>query len=142
MAVLVIVGVALSSVVPSCIDRINRANYEKMINEMTSIAQACIDYYNSQYPNTWPTGINQLAPRYIYQPVISSPWGGNYGLAFGNNLVTVSTTIPTGIAQKNPEGPMINVIAGTGGDQISIAQSVANEGIGRAQYEKKYLYSQ
>jgi hypothetical protein len=71
-----------------------------------------------------------------------NPWGWSYGLSFQNNLVVVSTTIPSGIAQKNPEGPMLNVVTGTSSDQISIALSVPNEGIGRAQYEKKYIYNQ
>lgn len=142
MAVLVIVGVLLSSVIPSCIDRINRAKYEKMINEMTSIAQASIDYYNSQYPNAWPTTISQLAPKYLYQAVTSSPWAGNYILNFQNNLVVISTTIPPGIAQKNPEGPLLNVIPGASGDQINVALSVPNESTGMMQYEKKYIYNQ
>ena len=60
------------------------------------------------------------------------------------NLVVVSSIIPSGIAQKNPEGPMVNVnnIIGTNTDQISIGLSVPNEGIGMVQYEKKYLYNQ
>ena len=141
MAVLVVVGILLSAVIPRCIDRINRAKYEKMIGEMTSIAQASIDFYNSQYPNAWPTDTGQLAPKYIYSAVLSSPWGGNYEVSFRNNLIIVSTTIPSGIAQKNPEGTMLSVLTGVSGDQISIAQSVSNEGIGRVQYEKKYLYN-
>jgi type II secretory pathway pseudopilin PulG len=142
MAVLVIVGAILSSVIPGCIDRINRAKYVKMINEMTSIAQASIDFYTSQYPYVWPTSTSQLAPAYMYQAVTLSPWGGNYELAFQNNLAEVSTTIPAGIAQKNPEGQILNVVNGPSGDQISIALSVPNAGIGRVQYEKKYRYNQ
>jgi hypothetical protein len=109
---------------------------------MTSIAQASIDFYSSQYPNAWPTSIGQLAPKYMFQAVTLNPWGGNYGLSFQNSLVVVSTTVPSGIAQKNPEGPMLNVVIGAGVDQISIALSVPNEGGGRAQYEKKYTYNQ
>jgi type II secretory pathway pseudopilin PulG len=159
MAVLVIAGVLLSSVIPTCIDRINRAKYEKMINEMTSIAQASIDYYNSQYhdpsqPNAswWPSDLSQLAPKYLFQTITTNPWGERYSLSFPNNsltmkttnLVVVSSIIPSGIAQKNPEGPMVNVnnIIGTNTDQISIGLSVPNEGIGMVQYEKKYLYNQ
>ena len=143
MAALVIVGVILSSVIPSCIERINKANYEKTIDEMSSLAQASIDYYRSQYPNAWPTNISQLAPKYIYKAVTSTPWGDVYGLRFQNNLVIVSTSIPSGIAQMDQgEGAMLSVVTNTSGDQISIAQSVPNEDIGRLQYEKKYFYNQ
>ena len=142
MTILVILGILLSAVIPGWVDRINKAKYEKTISEMTSIAQASIDFYSSQYPNVWPISINQLVPQYLYQAVSSSPWGGNYALNFQNNLIVVSTTIPTGIARNNPEGPMLNVTAGMNGDQINISQSVPNEGIGRVQYEKKYQYNQ
>ena len=138
----------MSYVIPICTERINRAKYEKTIGEMTSIAQASIDYYDSHYPKVWPVNISQLAPHSVGMPnylnyaVTSSAWGVPYALSFQNNLVLVSTTIPSGIAQKNPEGPMLSVVTVSGGDQISISQSVPNEGIGRLQYEKKYLYNQ
>jgi len=155
LAILAIAGVLLSSIIPICIDRINRAKYEKMINEMTSIAQACIDFYNSQYPNAWPDPTrwaSQLAPsafgaiKYLDNAVTTNPWGNPYVVNFPNNpltggpagLVTISTTIPLGIAQDNPEGAMLNVVNGT----VSIARSVPNEGIGMVQYEKKYIYKQ
>jgi type II secretory pathway pseudopilin PulG len=142
MAVLVILGVLLSYVVPNCIDRINRAKYEKTINEMTSISQASIDFYNSQYPNAWPMSISQLVPQYMLQAVTSSPWGGSYELSFEHNLAIVSTTIPSGIVSMNPQGPMFNIVTGASGDQISIAESVPNESTGRLEYEKKYTYNQ
>jgi hypothetical protein len=132
--------------------RITRAKYEKMISEMTSIAQACVDYYHSQYPPAWPSTIGQLAshtagvPDYLNNAVTSSPWGGQYTLNFPNNgqgnLVVVSTMIPTGIAQLRPDGSLLNVVTAAGGDQVSVGQSVPNEGIGRLQYEKKYIYDQ
>ena len=151
VAILSIILMLLASVIPVCVDRINRAKYEKMINEMTSIARASIDYYRSQYPNTWPDPNNwasQLAPnsvaatKFLFNAVTSCPWGNNYSLSFQNNLVQVSTTIPSGIAEKNPEGPLLNVVTGPSTDQISIALSVPNEVVGRVQYEKKYLYNQ
>ena len=142
ISVLVILGMLLSFVIPNSVDRINRAKYERMINEMTSIAQASIDFYNAQYPKAWPKDISQLAPKFMCFAAIFSPWGEVYELSFQNNLVVVSTKIPAGIAQNNPEGPMLNVVTGVGGDQISLAQSIPNEGIGRVQYEKKYLYNQ
>ena len=144
VAVLIILGVLLSCLVPNYVDRINRAKYEKMINEMTSIAQASIDYYKSQYPNAWPLDIGHLAPKYMYNTVLLNPWGNSYSLSEPNNgqsgLIIISTIIPPGIAQKNPEGALL--ITSSSGDQVSIAQSVANEGIGRLQYEKKYTYHQ
>jgi len=148
ITVLVILGLILSSVIPICIDRVNRAKYEKMINEMTSIAQASIDFYNSQYPNTWPTDINQLAPKYMNYAVNSNPWGNGYTLNEPNNgnsgLVQVSSVIPSGVVENNPQGPMVmvNALSGTSDETVSIAQSVTNEGIGRLQYEKKYTYNQ
>ena len=150
---LTIIGVLLSYVVPICVVRINRAKYDKMINEMTSIAQASIDYYNAQYhdpknPNaSWPPDINHLAPLYMFQPVIASPWGSSYVLSTpgnsinSNDLAQVSTIIPSGIAENNSEGSMVNVTPVGDGDQISITLSVTNEGLGMAQYEKKYLYN-
>lgn len=152
IVVLMILGLILSALIPGIIDRIDRAKYEKMINEMTSIAQASIDFYNSQYPNSWPTNIGQLVPKYLFQNNNTSPWQGSYVLSFPNNtftlnttnLVVVSTIIPSGIANMNPEGSMVSInrVSGTNTDQISIALSVPNEGIGMAQYEKKYLYNQ
>ena len=138
-AVLVIGTVMLSYVVPNCIERINRAKYEKTVNEMTSIAQASIDFYISQYPRAWPTDISQLAPKHMFQGVTLNPWGRRYGpLVFQNNLVIMTTTIPPGIVPLDPVGVMVKMGAGPNNDDlVSIAQSVPNEGIGRLQYEKK-----
>jgi len=144
MAVLVIMGVILSSLIPGWIDRINRANYEKMINEMTTIAQASIDYYNSQHPNVWPTGISDLTSTYMYiktEPL--NPWGRSYVLTTPNssnnykNLVQVSTAIPPGIVQMNPEGQMVTVVPGVANNdgQVSIVLSAPDEGRGWLQYE-------
>jgi len=151
-AVLAILGALLAYVLPICSQRIIMAKYERMINEMASIAQASADYYSSHYPKAWPVNIAQLAvntigrPNYLNSAVTSSPWGGRYILSFPNNgqgnLVAVSTTIPTGIAQLNTLGPLLSVVTNAGGDQVSITQSVPNEGIGRVQYEKKYIFNQ
>ena len=43
-AILFIIGVILSMVIPNYVNRINNANYEKTVNELTAIAQASIDY--------------------------------------------------------------------------------------------------
>lgn len=51
-AVLFILGAIFSMVIPNYIGRINNANYEKTVNELTAIAQASMDYFISK--GSWP----------------------------------------------------------------------------------------
>jgi len=141
VAVLIIVGVLLSYLVPGWIERVNRAKYEKMLLEMKSIAQAGIDYYNAQ--DQKPLGVMDLKllfttkgpQKYLSNPLVVSPWGKAYVLDFENNLVIVSTSIPAGITFSNTDEGVMQSVRG---DQISIAQTVPGPSIGRLEYEKKF----
>jgi len=136
-AVLFIVGVILSMVIPSYISRINQAKYEKTVNELTALTQAAIDYYNLE--GTWPdTGAwaRELSPKFIAHAVISSPFGRPYNIIGVNNMVTASVLIPTGIGQKNEESPLLEIIPQSSGaqDLIKVTQIVKNEFTGRLNY--------
>jgi len=134
-AILLIIGVILSMVMPNYIGRINNANYEKTVNELTAIATACVDFFISR--GSWPTGTSQLAPQFMPRTVTSSPFGTNYQITCVNNMVTASVLIPAGIAQKNPQGPLLVIINQGTQDQIAISQIVKNELTSRLHYDLK-----
>jgi len=72
--------------------------------------------------------------------VTSSPFGTNYQMTCVNNMATVSVLIPSGIAQKNPQGQLL-VINNQGlQDQIAISKTIKNELTSRLSYELKYVY--
>ena len=133
-----IVGAVLSMVISSYINRINNANYQKTVNELTVIAQASVDYFNSV--GSWPTQVSQLAPQFIPNTVTSSPFGTNYQISSVNSVGTVSVLIPSGIAQNNPQGPLLVIIHQGNQDQIEISQTVKNELTSRLNYDLKYIY--
>jgi len=138
MAILLIIGVIFSMVMPNYIGRINNANYEKAVNELTAIAQASVNFFISR--GAWPTGISQLAPEFMPHAVTSSPFGTNYQMTSVNNMVTVWVLIPAGIAQKNPQGPLLVIKAQGAQDQIEISQTVKNELTSRLSYDLKHVY--
>lgn len=132
-AVLLIIGVILSMVVPNYVYRINTAKYEKTVNELTAIAQASIDYFNMM--GSCPPGTSQLAPEFMPNAVTSSPFGTTYlPPACSNNMVTVSVLIPSGIAPKSPQGQLGVIIHQGKQDQIEISQIVQNEVASRLSY--------
>jgi len=137
-AVLLIIAVILSVVVPNYVNRINNANYEKTVNELTAIAQASVDFFFSR--GSWPAEVSQLAPEFMPHAVVSSPFGTSYQIIppiSGNNMITVSVLIPTGIAQKNPQGPLLVIKTQGAQDQIEISQTVHNELTSRLNYDLK-----
>ena len=139
--ILFIVGVILSMVIPNCIGRINRAKYEKTVNELTAIAQASVDYYISQ--GAWPTEISQLVPQFMPQAVTFSPFGTMYQINTVNvpyNMATISVLVPAGIAQKNPEGQLLEINNEGPQDQIEISKTVQNEFTSRLNYQLNYVY--
>jgi hypothetical protein len=125
---------------PNYIGRIDRAKYERSVKELTSIAKASVDYFNSE--GAWPAGVSQLAPEFMPSAVTSSPFGTNYQIAGVNDMVTVSVLIPTGIAQKDPQGALRVIVNQGNRDLIEITQQLPNEFSGRLEYEKKYQYMQ
>ena len=144
-----IVCVLLSMVMASYKIRIDKARLEQTVTEMMAIAQASIDYYNSQYPKVWPANTSQLAshtvgaPNYMYNAVTSSPFGGKYQIIIGlNNSVTISTTVPSGLAEHYYQGALLEILPGNSQDTIEITQQLPNEFSGRLEYENKYLYQQ
>lgn len=134
----VIIGCILTVVMTNNIERIRQAQFQKTVTEMTTIARASIDYYLSQ--GVCPTDIGQLSPVFIPQPVTSSSFGSDYQINCTVNTVSVSDLIPSGLAQKNPEGPLLQVSAAGGQDNITITQIMPNAFTGRLLYDKKYLY--
>jgi len=143
---MVIIGILLVTIMSNGIDSINRAKYQATVREMEFIAQAAIEYYSSSSSDraqlTWPASISSLAPRYIPQTVSFSPLGGKYFLTFGNNSVTVSTTIPKGLLLDPAEGCFLNITPVPTGQQISVTQSIPNEFSGRLDYDLQYLYKE
>jgi type II secretory pathway pseudopilin PulG len=133
-----IVGAVLSMVISSYVNRINNAKYQRTVNELTVIAQSSVDYFNSE--GSWPTQVSQLAPEFMPNAVTSSPFGTNYQITFVNKLGTVSVLIPSGIAQNNPQGPLLEIIHQGNQDQIEISQTVKNELTSRLNYDLKYVY--
>ena len=137
-AVLFVVGVILSMVISNDVNRIQNANYQRTVNELTVIAQASVDYYISQ--GSWPVGTSQLVPQFMARAVTSSPFGTNYQMSCVNNVVTASVLVPAGIAQKNPWGRLLMVNNQGAWDQIEISQTVGNEITSRLSYDLKYVY--
>jgi len=125
-----IVCMILSMVMANYKIRVDKAKLERTVKEMTAIAQASQDYYNSQ--GSWPADPSVLSPPvsqrtaanyYMYAPVVFSPFGSKYQINGLNNTVTVSTTVP-----------------GMPNDTISITQGLPNESTGKLKYENKYVY--
>jgi len=141
---LFIVGMLLSMVIANGIDRVNKAKLEKTVNEMMVIAQASLDYYNSQ--GTWPGTPGDLVPTYMNAAVILSPFRNSYLINYQSNgqsnTVIVSTTVPTGLAKSYYQGILLQVLPGFPMDTVSVTQQLPNEFSGRLEYEKKYRYLQ
>lgn len=140
IAVVAIVGVLLSMVLASYRTRVDKARLEESVNEMMSIAQASLDFYNSQ--GYWPMSPSDLSPTYMYEAVTSSPFGGKYQINGLNNMATISTIVPSGLAQNYYQGTLLQILPGASGDTISVTQRLHNEFSGRLEYEKKYTYQQ
>jgi prepilin-type N-terminal cleavage/methylation domain-containing protein len=147
--VLAIAGVLLVTIISNYTNFMNRAKFQATVKEMGSIAEAAVDYYNSSnnpndslnpQPLTWPADVSILGNPYMPQAVILNPFGGSYKLAFANNMVTVSTTIPKGVLIDPNEGIFLNVTAVATGQKINITQSIPNEYSGRLDYDLHYLY--
>jgi prepilin-type N-terminal cleavage/methylation domain-containing protein len=151
--VLVIVGVILATIIGNCTNYVNRARFQKTVREMNSLAQAAIDNYNSSnnpndttnpQPLVWPGATSALANNAnpnnsnMPQAVTTNPFGNNYQLSSGNNMVTVTTIIPGGVLVDPTEGSFLNVTSVPGGTQISITLSIPNEYTGRLTYDIKY----
>lgn len=137
-AILFTIAVIFSMVIPNYIGRINNAKYEKTVNELTSIAQASVNYYVSN--GAWPVVISQLSPQFLTYAVVSSPFGTNYQITCINNMVTASVLIPSGIAQKNPGGQLWEIKTQGSQDQIKISKTVENDFTSRLNYDLKYVY--
>jgi len=139
-AIVAIAGVLLSVVLLNYRTRVNKARLEESINEMMSIAQASRDFYCAK--GYWPVSPQDLAGVFMYSSVMSSPLGGNYQISGLNNMITVSTTVPSGLAQHYYQGTLLQIFPGTTVDIISITQGLPNVLTGRLAYDKKYVYKQ
>jgi len=140
IAAVAVIAILFSIVMEGFKTRINKAKLEQTVNEMMSLAQASLDFYNTQ--GNWPITLNDLAPTYMYAAIISSPFRENYLINGLNNAVTISTAIPSGLAQNYYQGTFLAILPGVPSDIISITQRLPNEAIGRLEYEKKYTYQQ
>jgi len=134
-----ILGMLFAMVIVNANSRINKSKLERTVNEMMSIAQASLDYHNTQ--GSWPETTSDLTPAYM-SAVSFSPFEGEYQINNVNNTVTVSTTVPSGLAKNYFHGALLEVIPGVGQDTIEITQQLPNEFSGRLEYEKKYRYQQ
>ena len=139
-AAVAIIAMVLSIVMGNYKMRINKAKLERTVNEMMSLAQASLDFYNSQ--GNWPIAPSNLAPTFMYASVTSSPFGGNYQINSLNNAVTISTTVPSGLAQNYYQGTLLEISPGATHDTIAVTQGINNEFSGRLEYERKYTYQQ
>jgi Tfp pilus assembly protein PilE len=137
-ATMLVIVFILSMVIPNNVQRIQNSKFQKTVAEMKTIAEAAIDYYISQ--NSCPMGIGTLAPTYLQQAVVSSPFLSSYQLSCMGNMVSVSNLIPAGLVQKNPEGSLLQVIPTGMKDNIIITKLIPNSFTGRLNYDKKYLY--
>jgi len=153
--VLVIVGVILATIIANCTNAINRAKFQSTVREMNSIAQAAIDNYSSSnnpndatnpQPLVWPGSTAVLANNAnpnnnnMPQAVTENPFGFNYQLSSGNNMVTVTTIVPNGVLIDKTEGSFLSVTSVGGGQQVSMSLNVPNEYTGRLTYDVNYLY--
>lgn len=138
IAAVAIIAVILCIVMGGYKSRINKAKLEQTVNEMMSLAQASLDFYNSQ--GNWPVTPQDLAPEFMYTAVTFSPFKGSYQINNLNNAVTISTTIPSGSAQNYYQGTLLEISPGIPNDTILITQRLSNEFSGRLEYEKKHAY--
>ena len=120
--------------------RINKAKLEQTVDEMTSLAQASLDFYKSQ--GYWPNRPGELAPEYMYAGLASSPFGEAYQVNGLNNMATISTAVPSGLARSYYQGTLLEILPGAPNDTIVITQRLPNALSGRLQYEKKYTSQQ
>ena len=139
MVAIAILSVLLSMIIISSKRRINMAMLEGTVNEMMSIAQASLDYHNSQ--GNWPVATTDLFPTYM-AAVRYSPFGGKYQINSLGDSVNVLTTVPSGLAEKYYQGALLEILPGVDLDTIEISQQLPNEFSGRLEYEKKYRYQQ
>jgi prepilin-type N-terminal cleavage/methylation domain-containing protein len=139
-AAVAIITIVFSMVMGGYKTRINKARIEQTVNEMMSIAQASLDFYNSQ--GNWPVNPIDLASSYMYSALISSPFGDKYQISNLNGAVTVSTTVPSGLAKNYYQGTLLEISPGAPKDTIAVTQRLPNEFSGRMEYEKKYTYQQ
>jgi type II secretory pathway pseudopilin PulG len=137
-AAMVVIVLILTMIIPNNVQRIQIARFQKTVVEMKAITDASIDYYVSQ--GNCPPGIEQLSPVYLQQATYSSPFLSNYLLSCTGIMVSVSNLIPGGLAQKNPEGPLLEVTSAGSQDIIKITKLIPHSWIGRLEYDKKYLY--
>jgi len=121
--------------------RIDKAKLEKTISEMMYLAEASLDFYHTQ--GVWPISPLDLRPGYMYAALISSPFGGVYQInSLNDEGVSISTTIPSGIAKNYNQGTLLEISSGFPNDIITISQRSYNSFSGRLEYEKKYTYQQ
>jgi len=135
-----LMALVFSIVMGSYQARINKARLEQTVDEMTALAQASLDFYNSQ--GTWPASPVNLTPAFMYAAVTFSPFGGHYQISGLNDVVTVATTVPSGLAQHYYQGALLEILPGAPNDTISVTRGQPNEFSGRLEYEKKYTYQQ
>lgn len=139
-AVAAIIAVVLSMVMEGYKTRINKAKLEETVDEMMSLGRASLDFYNSR--GSWPMSPSDLVPTYMYAAVVSSPFGGEYQINGLNKTATISTIVPSGLAQNYYQGTLLEISPGAAHDTILITQRPSNELSGRLEYAKKYTYRQ
>ena len=102
-----------------------------------SLAQASLDFYRVK--GTWPLRPSDLVPTFMYAVPVS-PFKADYFIQGISHGVTVSTQVPSGLAQNYNQGTLLIVAKANPNDTVSITQELPNEWSGRMEYEKKYSY--
>lgn len=112
----------------------------RTLSELNTIVTACTQYYNDN--GAWPVNLAALRPKYLSpQSNDNNVFESPYIINGGADQVTVTTTIPTGLATNKSFGSEIIIATSGSNDIISVTKPVTT-GNWRLKYDKKYLYSQ
>lgn len=137
ITVVVILIIILTTLISGYKTRIINAKLEETVDEMSSLAKASVDFYNTK--GQWPSSPNDLSGVNMYKAVGFSPFGGAYQFVPLNHAMTVSTQVPSGIAKNYDQGSLLQVAQGGTNDTISVTTERPNELSGRLDYAKKYI---
>jgi len=78
----------------------------------------------------------------MYSALTSSPFGSNYKISGSNHMVTISTTMPSGLAQNYYQGTLLQILPGGVIDTISIHRNFPMKQPQDWPMIKKYAYKQ
>lgn len=116
------------------------AAVQRVSFELDAVADAGIRYYSQT--GAWPEQFSDLCPGYLTQWVTGlNPFGNPYVLTHGVSMITISTTLPKGLAVLNGFGGEAVISRQDGYDFVSITRSLESS-IWTLKYEKKNIFKQ